>query len=48
MLWVDEPLKWNYDETEGVITIKIPDNLQEEPSRPCKYAYTFCIKIQKN
>lgn len=44
MLGVAEPLQWNYNKREGVTTIKIPDNLQDESKRPCQYAYIFSIE----
>ena len=44
MLGYDQPLAWNYD--NGITTVAIPSNLQNESNRPCKDAYTF--KIQKD
>lgn len=38
-------LKWYYNESEGVTVIQIPENLQKEAARPCKYAFTFKITI---
>ena len=43
MLGVEKPLSWSYNGTEGVTTILLPDSLQKESKRPCKYAYTFQI-----
>ena len=37
------PSAGNFVKAEAVI--EIPDHLQEESNRPCKYAYTFCIEI---
>ena len=45
LLGKEEPLKWSYDRTNGLTTILIPDNLQKEYTRPCKYAYTFRIEL---
>ena len=45
LLGKEEPLKWSYDRTKGLTTVLIPDNLQKESNRPCKYAYTFRIEI---
>lgn len=44
MLGVEKPLKWSYEKAGGVTTILLPDNLQKESNRPCKYAYTFSIE----
>jgi hypothetical protein len=43
LLGVADPLKWNYDSTQG-LTITIPDQLQNEAARPCQYAWTFKIE----
>jgi len=45
LLGSEEPFKWSYDETTRLTTILIPDNLQKEFNRPCKYAYTIRIEI---
>ena len=45
LLGVEEPLKWSFDKTEGITVINIPDVLQEESKRPCKYAYIFKILL---
>ena len=45
LLGEDEPLKWSYDKEKKLTTIEIPDKLQEESKRPCKYAYTFKISV---
>ena len=42
MLGFDEPLPWAFDAQEGLI-INLPEELQEESSRPCKYAYVFKV-----
>jgi alpha-L-fucosidase len=44
LLGIEEPCEWLYDGTDGSVTISIPDNLQNELNRPCKYAYTFKIE----
>jgi alpha-L-fucosidase len=44
MLGYDKPLKWNYDETNGLI-IEIPDLFQVESERPSKLAWCFKIKV---
>jgi len=45
LLGKEEPLKWSYDHAKGLTNILIPDNLQKDVNRPCKYAYTFRIEI---
>jgi alpha-L-fucosidase len=45
LLGKEEPLKWSYDHIKGLTNILIPDNLQKDVNRPCKYAYTFRIEI---
>jgi alpha-L-fucosidase len=42
LLGYERPLEWSFDATEG-LTINLPDALQTESSRPCKYAYAFRI-----
>jgi alpha-L-fucosidase len=42
MLGYKKPLEWNYK--DGVTSIVIPEKLQKEANRPCKYAYTFRIE----
>jgi alpha-L-fucosidase len=44
LLGVKKPLKWSYDKLKGITTIEIPDRLQNEAKRPCKFAYTFRIE----
>jgi alpha-L-fucosidase len=41
MLGYKKPLEWKYE--NGTTTIFIPEKLQNESNRPCKYAYTFRI-----
>ncbi len=43
MLGYDRPLSWSYDAQEG-LTISLPEELQEESNRPCRYAYAFKIE----
>ena len=43
LLGYDKPLEWNYSDNGG-ITVKMPEFLQDEKNRPCKYAYSFRIK----
>ena len=43
MLGKSEPLKWKYDSAQG-LTIDVPEQLQTEANRPCKYAWTFKIQ----
>ena len=45
MLGYKEPLKWSYQ--NGVTTISLPAKLQKSSNRPCNYAYTFRIELQK-
>ncbi|MFC1639380.1 alpha-L-fucosidase, partial [Gemmatimonadota bacterium] len=42
MLGYEQPLSWSYDEAIG-LTIMLPGALQDEGSRPCKYAFAFRI-----
>ena len=42
LLGYDRPLDWSFD-TAG-LTITLPEELQEESRRPCKYAYSFKIE----
>jgi alpha-L-fucosidase len=42
LLGYERPLEWSFDATDG-LTITLPDSLQDESSRPCKYAYAFRI-----
>jgi alpha-L-fucosidase len=42
LLGYEQPLAWIYDVSDG-LTITLPDALQDEDSRPCKYAYSFRI-----
>ena len=42
LLGHEKPLAWSFDAAQG-LTITLPDALQEERSRPCKYAYAFRI-----
>jgi len=44
LLGVEEPLKWQQDDSGLVITI--PESLQPEPNRPCRQAYAFRIEGQ--
>jgi alpha-L-fucosidase len=41
MLGREEPLVWRQD-ADG-LAIEIPEELQNEPNRPCKQAYSFKI-----
>jgi len=43
LLGYKKDLKWGYDAEKG-LKINIPEDLQEESSRPCKYAWTFKIE----
>lgn len=43
MLGVTAPLHWRNDPTSGLV-IDIPQNLQDESKRPCKYSYCFRIE----
>lgn len=42
LLGNDIPLNWEYK--DGKTFIFIPEYLQDMEKRPCKYAYTFCIR----
>ena len=44
MLGHDAPLPWSFDSGEG-LSIELPEVLQEESGRPCKYAYTFKVRV---
>jgi len=47
LLGYDQPLPWSFDagagDTDAVLTITLPEALQEEAARPCDYAYSFKI-----
>ena len=43
MLGIDQPLEWTQDAEKGVI-IQIPEELQIEENRPCRYAWVFKIE----
>ncbi len=40
LLGYDRPLEWSFDAGDG-LTIMLLDGLQDESSRPTKYAYSF-------
>jgi alpha-L-fucosidase len=42
MLGYGEPLPWSFDEETG-LTVSLPEALQDEAARPCRYAYAFRI-----
>jgi alpha-L-fucosidase len=42
LLGVDEPLRWRRDEPG--MRIEIPEALQEEKNRPCKFAWAFKVE----
>ena len=42
LMGYDKNLKWHNDPEEGLI-IEIPEELQIEQNRPCKYAYVFAF-----
>ncbi len=44
LLGEKKPMKWSYDKLKGITTIEIPERLQPEAKRPCKFAYTFRIE----
>jgi alpha-L-fucosidase len=53
MLGYGQPLDWSFEASAGDgtaadaapgLTISLPDALQEEGERPCKYAYAFKIR----
>jgi alpha-L-fucosidase len=43
LLGYGRPLSWSFDDADG-LTITLPEELQDESSRPCKYAYSFKIR----
>ena len=43
LLGYDQPLTWSFDATDG-LSITLPEALQDETRRPCKYAYAFKIE----
>jgi alpha-L-fucosidase len=45
LLGTKEPLRWYYDQTKGLTTVLILENLQKVSNRPCNYAYTFRMEI---
>ncbi len=42
LLGYEQPLSWSYDASGG-LTVLLPNALQDENARPCKYAYAFRI-----
>jgi len=42
LLGYDQPVAWSFDDADG-LTITLPEALQDETLRPCKYAYSFKI-----
>jgi len=48
LLGYEQPLDWSFDASGGdaaaSLTITLPEALQEESERPCKYAYSFKIQ----
>ncbi len=47
LLGYDIPLKWETDNNNGIV-IYLPEELQEQENRPCKYAWAFRIEGKKN
>jgi alpha-L-fucosidase len=43
LLGYDQPLAWSFDDAGG-LSITMPETLQDETRRPCKYAYSFKIR----
>lgn len=43
LLGYDKPLAWSFDPRHG-LTIQLPAELQEDPARPCRYAWAFRMK----
>ncbi len=43
LLGYDPPLKWKTNENQDLL-IRLPEKLQDENNRPCRYAWTFKIK----
>ena len=46
LLGLKTPLKWKYDSAVGT-TITLPENLQQDDSRPCEYAWSLKIEAVK-
>ena len=40
LLGYAQPLDWSFDPAEG-LSIRLPAELQDEPNRPCRYAWAF-------
>ncbi|MCO6475916.1 MAG: alpha-L-fucosidase [Phaeodactylibacter sp.] len=40
MLGYEKPLEWTFDPREG-LAIRLPEDLQDERNRPCRYAWVF-------
>jgi alpha-L-fucosidase len=45
LLGYPRPLPWSHDPVRG-LAISLPDNLQDEEHRPCKFAWTFKIETE--
>lgn len=45
MLGYDKKLDWSYDQEKGLV-IDLPEELQKEENRPCKYAWVYRITIE--
>jgi alpha-L-fucosidase len=43
LLGYKKPLEWTHK--DGITTVVLPEKLQDEAKRPCKYAYTFRIEL---
>lgn len=48
LLGKEESLKWFYDQDKGETVIEIPNHLQQESNRPCKYAWIFKVELAIN
>jgi alpha-L-fucosidase len=47
LLGYPHPLEWTYAAEPGLV-IQLPEGLQAEAGRPCKYAYCFKVQIAAN
>jgi len=44
LLGLEKPLVWEQD--EDFLLVNLPDNLQNEKERPCRFAYVLKVKVQ--
>lgn len=45
LLGYPEPLRWNYDASQG-LTVSVPENLQNVGHQPCQFCWAFKIETE--